>query len=398
MQFGLNARTTRFALSVSMLAVLAACGGGGDGAGDANGPANGNTGTITLSGQVVDGPVSGAKVCLFVGGAQARNAAGEAICAGDTDAQGNYTMTIPRNLTAGFVTLVATRGSDIKLASTVGTLDQLLAIAGTGGAVTTASLPTAKVTHFTTADFALADANNDGTVSKDEQDAYVPDSAVVQKAATLIKAVIDFSQGSSLIGGQTTNTLALASAAVRNQPLGSANQTLEQWFADPANAEVIAAVNKDLADTLDGKFVKYQFSRVVTASFIPPVVSRNGGTATIYCGIDTENITEVVEIAFDAARRAAVVRYTDEGETGQMVGSYNPTTGAVSVEEFYPREISQTSPTVVFYSDGYFKLKGTVDAAGNVAGTFADMSATTWTLDSTRQECTASGTLTATKL
>lgn len=396
MQFGLNARTTRFALSVSMLAALAACG-GGDGDADTGSPAAGGTATITLSGQVVDGPIAGAKVCLFSGGAQARNAAGEAICASETDAQGNYTMTVPRNLAPGFITLVATKGSDIKLASTVGTVDQLLAIAGTGGAVTTAGLPTAKVTHFTTADFALADTNNDGTVSKDEQDAYVPDSTVVQKAATLIKAVIDFSQGSALIGGQTPNTLALAAAAVRNQPLGSGGQTPEQWFADPANAEVIAAVNKDLADTLDGKFAKYQLSKVVTASFIPPVVSRNGGAATIYCGIETQNTTEVVEIALDAARRAAVLRYTDEGETGQMVGSYDPASGAVSIDDIYPREVAQTSPDVVFYTEGYFKVKGTVDAAGNFAGTFADMSATTWTLDATRQECTASGTVTATR-
>lgn len=380
-----------------MVFTLAACGGGD---GDTNGDNQADAGSkaITLSGKVVDGPIAGANVCLFSGGTQVRSAAGDAICSGQTDAEGNYTLSIPRNLAPGFFTLMAAKGSDIKLASALGTLEQIVAAAGSAGTVTTATLPASTVTHFTTAAFALADKNHDGAVSKDEQDAYVPDISVEQNAAALIKAVIDFGQGGSLIGGQTTDTLALALAAVRNLPFGTSDLTLDQWLADPANADVIAAVKKDVAATLDGKFTKYKLSRTVTASHIPPVVSLDGGSASIYCGIDTENADEVVEIALDAARRAVVVKYTDEEESGEMLGTYDPSTGAVNIEDYYPRQVVQADARVTFYNDGYFKLKGTMDAQGNLAGNFADMSATTWTLDSTRQECTASGSFTATRL
>jgi hypothetical protein len=374
--------------------LLIACGGGNGDGGDSASQASD---TVVLKGQVVDGPVTGAQVCLFSNGEQVRNSAGTAICSGDTDAQGNYTITIPRDLAPGFVTLIASKGSDIKLASVLGTLAQVFEAAGNDGTVSPDSLPAARVTHLTTADFALADANNDGTVSKDERDAYASDFAKVQKVAAVIKTVIDFqAQAGSLIGGQTTNTLALASAAARNEKLGSTNKTADQWLADPDNAKVIAAVNQDVAKDMEGRFANYSFSTKVTSSHIPPTVVRNNGTASIYCGVGTGEESTKVQIAFDAARRIIVIKHED----GQMVGSYNPQTGKVSLNEYNPPETTVTgSSGITFYSENSFNLSGTLDAStGNITGSFAEMSATTWTLDSTRQACTAEGSFTATKL
>jgi hypothetical protein len=351
--------------------------------------------SVVLSGQVVDGPVAGAQVCLFADGAQAHNSAGAAICSSETDAQGNYTLTIPRNLPPGFVTLVASKGSNIKLASTLGTFAEVLQAAGNDGAVTPANLPAARVTHFTTADFALADANKDGTVSKDEVAVYVPDFAAVQKVAAVIKAVIDFEgQAGDLIGGQTNNTLNLALAAARNQTLGTSNKTADQWLADPANANIIAAVHQDVAQDLEGCFSNYQLSQVVTSSHIPDPVVRNGGGGSIYCSISSNEESEV-QIAFDAARRMVVIKY----EGGLDVGSYDPQTGAVSLNEVDPRVVALSGPEITYYSEGTFNMTSTFNAStGKITGTFSEMSATTWTLDSTRQECTAEGTITATKL
>jgi hypothetical protein len=382
-------------LALTAAVMLTACG-GGSGSTSSNGTDSKGPDSVVLSGQVVDGPVAGAQVCLFADGAQAHNSAGAAICSSETDAQGNYTLTIPRNLPPGFVTLVASKGSNIKLASTLGTFAEVLQAAGNDGTVTPANLPAARVTHFTTADFALADANKDGTVSKDEVAVYVPDFAAVQKVAAVIKAVIDFEgQAGALIGGQTTNTLDLAWAVARNQTLGTSNKTADQWLSDPANANIIAAVHQDVAQDLEGRFSNYQLSHVVTSSYSPDPVVRNGGGASIYCSVGTNEEPETVQIAFDAARRIVVIKY----EGGQDVGSYDPQTGAVSLNEVDPRVVALSGPEITYYSEGSFNLTGTFNAStGKITGTFSEMSATTWTLDSTRQECTAEGTITATKL
>ena len=375
-------------LAIALLPLsLAACGGGDS--------TSKETDSIVLSGQVVDGPIEGAQVCLFSDGVQARNAAGDAICSSQTDAQGNYSMTVSRNLAPGMVTLVASKGSNIKLASTLGTLAQVLEAAGNDGTVTSANLPAARVTHFTTADFALADTNNDGTVSKDEFNAYVSDFAAARKVAAVVKAVIDYGQAASLIGGQTSDTLLLASAAARNQPLGASNKTAAEWIADPANATVITAVDQDVAADMAGRFSSYQLSTVVTSSHIPSTVTRNNGTADIYCEINNNNESRPVQLAFDAARGLVVLKH----EEGQMVGSYNPQTGAVNLIDNDPLAVALVSSGITYYSEGFFKLNGALNAAtGNITGTYSEMSATTWTLDSTRQECTAEGTFTATKL
>lgn len=398
MQFSFNGRTRRFALSTSMIALLAACGGGGSGSGSSD--------SITLSGQVVDSAISGAQVCLYANGAQAQNAAGNAICSGQTDAQGNYTMSIPRNLASGLLTLVATKGTDIKLTSTLGTLNQVLSAAGAAGTVTPADLPSATVTHITTAYFALADTNNDGMVSQTELDAYKPDLSKVQKAATIIKAYIDGGQ-TSLIGGQTLNTLALASAVVQDKPFGSTGQYADAWFSDPDNVEVIAffeEVNKDLSASLAkemaAKFSKYQLTATVTQQTIPPLVINSGGTAGIFCGSDRTVGVPVsfnIDIAFDAARGIALVRYVnDDDELAFIKGSYSPQTGDFKLHEIEPKSVVKTGE-VTYYSEGYAKYDGKIDSAGNIAGTFADESTTTWSLDDTRQSCPDSGTFTITK-
>jgi hypothetical protein len=381
-------------LALTAAVMLTACGGGGSSS--SSDTASKGSESVVLSGQVVDGPVAGAQVCLFADGVQAYNTTGAPICSSETDAQGNYTMTIPRSLPPGFVTLVASKGSNIKLASTLGTFAQVLEAAGNDGTVTPANLPAARVSHFTTADFALADANKDGTVSKDEAASYAPDFAAVQKVAAVIKAVIDFEgQAGALIGGQTTNTLNLAWAAARNQTLGTSNKTADQWLSDPANANIIAAVHQDVAQDLEGRFSNYQLSQVVTSSYIPATVVRNGGAASIYCSIGTNGEQETVQVAFDAARRIVVIKY----EGGQDVGRYDPQTGAVSLNEDDPREVVLSGSGITFYSEGSFNMTGTFNAStGKIMGTFSEMSATTWTLDSTRQECTARGTFTATKL
>jgi hypothetical protein len=397
LNFG-NPKLEKLALSISLAALLAACGGGGSSGGSS---ANAGIDSITLSGQVVDGPVAGTQVCLFSNGSQAHDTSGAAICSGATDAQGNYTMMIPKSLASGFLTLVATKGNDIKLASTLGSTSDLLAAAGSGASVSPSNLPNARVTHFTTADFALADTNNDGTVSKDELAAYVPDFAAVQKGATAIKAVIDFGQ-SSLIAGSTTNTLALAGAAGHNQVLGTTGQTANQWFADVANANIIAAVNQDIASDLTNKFVKYNLVQTATTSNIPPTVNTtiNGVGASIYCEIETGTDTEDdILLALDSVRRIGIFQFTgDDGKPVNVVGNYNPQTGAINFNEVDPKVVSQTYANVTFYHDGSLSLTGTVDASGKITGTFNGMSATTWTFDATRQECTNSGTFTLIKL
>jgi hypothetical protein len=378
--------------------LLTACGGGSDN--NNTSPAPGQTATvaqpIALSGQVVDGPISGAQVCLFSDGVQVRDSNGANVCATQTDAQGFYTIQIPSNISPGFLTLVASKGSYIKLTSALGTFSQLLAARGSDGKVTSASLPGSRVTHFTTANLALADTNNDGTVSMSEFNAYIADYAKVRNVAAVIKAAVDFGQASSLIGGQSTDTLLLASAASRNQTLGSSNKTLAQWAADPSNASVIAAIDSDVVADLASKFSNYQLSTVVTSSRIPPAITANNGAASLACEINTNNESATVQIALDAARGVMILKH----DNTHTVGSYNAQAGTVSLTENDPLAVSTVSPAgVTYYAEGFFKLSGTVDAAtGKITGTYSELSANTWSLDTRRQECSAGGTIAAVKL
>ena len=134
---------SRTALSMAALLALAACGGGDGGDSKSTGSES-----VVLQGQVQDEPIAGAQVCLYVDGNLARTSAGADICSDETDAQGNYTLAIPRGLPPGFLTLVATKASEkIKLVSTLGTLGQVLTAADAGGRVTAERLPEIRVTH-----------------------------------------------------------------------------------------------------------------------------------------------------------------------------------------------------------------------------------------------------------
>lgn len=401
--FKLTASTT-IALAVF---ALSACGGGGNDAtanSTTGNTANAGSNVVTLSGKVTDGPIAGAKVCLLSNGVQANNAAGDAICSSQTDAQGNYVLTIPRSLASGLLTLIAAKGADIKLVSTLGTVEQVLSAAGATGAVAPAQLSSANVTHLTTAGFALADADHDGKVTQAELDAYVPDFSAVQRAATIIQAYIDGGQ-TSFIGGATTDTLTLASAAVQGKPLGTTGKTADTWFNDPANAEIIRAANQalstSLATDLAGKFVNYRLTKTVTQQTIPLPYSTNGGTATLYCSSDRTLNTPInidVSIAFDAARNVALVRYLDDkGQPAYITGSYNAKSGAFNLYELEPKWVSSVQGSVTFYEEGYNKHVGTIDANGVIAGTFEEKWAETWTIDATRQECSNTGPFTITK-
>jgi hypothetical protein len=391
----------RKVLAIAILPLsLVACGGGSSndssngGGSSPAGPSKPGAESVVLSGQVVDGPIAGAQVCLYSDGAQARDAAGAAICSSSTDTQGNYTITIPRTLAPGFITLVASK-ENIKLVSSLGTLSQVLSAAGNSGTVSAADLPPARISHFTTGDFVLADVNNDGIVTKAESDAYVTDYAKLRKVAAVVKAAIDFGQATYLIGGKTSNTLLLASAAAQNQTLGTTNQTADQWASDPANANVLTATDQDVATSITGGFSNYKLSTVVTSYNIPPRVTANNGAASIGCEINTANESVTVQIAIDAARGVFVLKH----DNMQTVGSYNPRNGAVSLTEPEPLSVAAVSADVTYYSEGSFKFDGTYDAAaGKIEGSYSESAANTWTIDSSRMVCTAEGRLTATRL
>ncbi|MBK4736315.1 EF-hand domain-containing protein [Noviherbaspirillum pedocola] len=373
--------------------LLAACGGGGS---DNSTTASTAASSVVLNGQVSDGPIAGAKVCLFSDGTQVRDASGAAICSGNTDAQGNYSMTIPGNLPSGLLTLVASNGASIKLTSTLGASTSVLQSADSTGNVTSTKLPAIRITHFTTADSVLADTNNDGVVSQDEYKAYVANYSQTRQVAAIIKAAIDYNQSATLIGGQTGDTLLLARAAARNGTLGTSNKTAAQWLADPANANIIAAVDSDVATELAGKFANYQLSTVVTGFKIPPAVSANGGSATIHCEINTNNESATVQLVFDAARGIVILRH----DGIDVTGSYNAQTGAINLTENDAFAPTMTTPSgITYYSEGYFKLNGTLNAStGNIAGSYSELTANTWSVDSSREECSATGSVTLTKL
>lgn len=131
---------------------------------------------------------------------------------------------------------------------------------------------------------------------------------------------------------------------------------------------------------------------------MPSTVSFNNGSgngASISCEINTSNESVIVQIAVDASRGIFVLKH----DGMQTVGSYNPKTGAVSLTEPDPLAVSMMTSQVTYYAEGFFKLNGTLDiSSGKFTGSYAELSANTWSLDATRQECTAAGNVTATRL
>ncbi len=384
--------------ALAVATMLAACG-GGDGGGEGAAGGSGPQGSVKLSGQVIDGPIEGAKVCLFVDGAAASDAAKAAICSNNTDAEGNYSLMVPRSLDAGLLTLIASKGSNIQLVSALGTLEEVLAAAGSSDEVTAANLPAARVTHFTTADFVLSDTNNDGILSTAERDAYVPDINVSQDVAAIIKAVIDFpDQAAGLLGGETTDTLALALAAARNQPLGTTGKTADEWLAEPANANIREAVQKDLADSVTSDFVRYEFTGTVTAAN-GPASDIDGPLACAVASVGEDEV-EVVEIALDGPRGIVVVKnIAESGEASQVVGAFNAKTGEFKLNEVEPRYVTLSSGGTTFYTESISITLGKIDAqSGTITGTISDSETNSWSGDAATKTCTSEGTFKAVKI
>lgn len=395
--------TTTFKFStLALAALLSACGGGGGDSGAANNGGSTAQGSVTLNGQVIDGPIAGAKVCLQVDGVAARDAANAAVCSNDTDAQGNYSLTVPRSLGAGVLTLVASKGSGIKLVSTLGTLEQVVAAAGSSGVATAANLPAARVTHFTTADFVLADTNHDGILSGGERGAYVPSVSASLGVAAVIKAVVDFNgQAGGLLGGATTDTLQLAAAAVQNKPLGTTGQTAGQWLLLAGNANIVQAVLNDLAESSGNVFVRYQYTTTVVSENVPApaVVFAGGMQASLYCTSPAENESEVIDIALNAQRGTAMVRMQEGGVTAYLPGDFNPSTGEVLFKLEEPRYVSLSNSVTTYYSESSATMRLKLDAqSGNLAGTSSDSVTNSWTLNGTTKTCTAESSVKAVKL
>ena len=396
--------TMNYKLSaLALAALLSACGGGGgsDGSAADNG-ASVPAGAVTVSGQVIDAPIAGAKVCLQVDGAAARDAASAAICSADTDAQGNYTLAVPRSLGSGLLTLVASKSGGIKLVSTLGTLEQVIAAAGSSGVATAASLPAARVTHFTTADFVLADSNHDGILSSAEREAYVPSVAASLGVAAVIKAVVDFNgQAGGLLGGATTDTLQLAAAAVQNKPLGTTGRTAGEWLLQSGNANIVQAVLNDLAENSGNVFVRYQYTSTVVSQNVPApeVVFAGGMQASLYCTSPAENESEVIDIALNAQRGTAMVRVQEGGLTGYLPGDFNARTGEVQFRLVEPRSVSLSNAVTTYYSESTGTMRLKLDAqTGALTGTSTDSVTNSWTLNSITKTCTAESSVKAVKL
>lgn len=395
--------TMKYPLStLALAALLTACGGGGGDSGTANNGGSTAQGPVTLNGQVIDGPIAGAKVCLHVDGVAARDSASAAICAADTDAQGNYSLAVPRSLGSGLLSLVASKGGGIKLVSTLGTLEQVVAAADSSGVATAASLPAARVTHFTTADFVLADTNRDGILSGAERDAYVPSVAASMGVAAVIKAVVDFNgQAGGLLGGATTDTLQLAAAAVQNKPLGTTGQTAGEWLLLPGNANIVQAVLNDLAENSGNVFVRYQYTSTVVSENVPApaVVFAGGMQASLYCTSPAESESEVIDIALNAQRGTAMVRVQEGGVTAYLPGDFYASTGEVLFKLVEPRSVSLSNAVTTYYSESTGTMRLKLDAqTGTLTGTSSDSVTNSWTLNGTTKTCTAESSVKAVKL
>lgn len=388
-----------FALTMMAAAMLTACGGSSN-----NETEKKNNDDIKLSGQVVDGPIAEAKVCLFSGGSSVKNKAGADVCSAETDEEGNYTLVIPGSISSGILHLVAAKGDEIRLASVLGSLEDVKKYAKKN-ILTPADLSSAVVTHFTTADFVIADTDNDGFVSEQELAGYTPDADKVIKVASIIKAVVDFrDQATDLIGGDISNTLDLAKAAASNEKLGSSNKNADEWLSAPENRNILAEVNKDAAQMIaDSQFSNYEIAETVANGTNEGTISgtHNGNTATMFCqtGPD-EDEPSPVQISLDAQRRMAVIKFKDdEGKDGQIVGSYDPQSQSVKLKEYQPKSVSmRTDQGLVYSSTSTFSMNGTyVPATGTITGTFDEETTNSWNLDNRSVKCTASGTFVATK-
>lgn len=199
----INPISTAIALAIGS-SMLVGCGGGGSTSGTASTSPSTSAAATTISGQVIDAPIANANVCVYVNGTVVKDSSGAALCA-TTDANGNYTLSIPGGLIADndYLNLVATKGNNLKFASAVGTMAEVKS-AVLNGTASTATLPSVKITNQTTAEFALADKNQDGSVDQQEEQSFDPSTTSNQgkigTISTLIKACVDGNQCGSESG------------------------------------------------------------------------------------------------------------------------------------------------------------------------------------------------------
>ncbi|MHB9022215.1 MAG: hypothetical protein ACYC3A_10360 [Halothiobacillus sp.] len=200
-------KPTILAAAVSTALMLTACGGGGSSSPSASVAAA----STTINGSVVDGPISGANVCLYANGSEVLSGSSP-VCA-TTDANGNYALSIPGGgvKSADYLNLITTKGSAIKLASAVGTMQDLLN-AAKNNVVSAADLPAVQVTNLTSAQFALV-AGTDGFVDETEAQGITKEKQQdVGVISTLIKSYIDGGEHTRDLHG-STDTLAMADDA-----------------------------------------------------------------------------------------------------------------------------------------------------------------------------------------
>lgn len=199
----INPISTAIALAIGS-SMLVGCGGGGSTSGTASTSPSTSAAATTISGQVIDAPIANANVCVYVNGTVVKDSSGAALCA-TTDANGNYTLSIPGGLIADndYLNLVATKGNNLKFASAIGTMAEVKS-AVLNGTASTATLPSVKITNQTTAEFALADKNQDGSVDQQEEQSFDPSTTSNQgkigTISTLIKACVDGNQCGSESG------------------------------------------------------------------------------------------------------------------------------------------------------------------------------------------------------
>ncbi len=236
--------------------LLTGCGGGSS---DTAPPAT----QTSISGQVVDGPIAGASVCLLADGVAVMNNGAE-LCSAKTDQAGNYTLAIPSGLVddAKRLTLIASKDGGIKLVSSIGTMAEVKAKAK-DNKVTMLELPASKITHLTTSQLVLMDTDKNDSVSAAEASLFIQDYQKLQELSALIKAVIDYGKGTELLSGDAKNTLDLIRDAMDGTlPNGS---TLETWYKDPNNQAVTDVSNELLKDT---NFIKSYINNATLVAMV----------------------------------------------------------------------------------------------------------------------------------
>lgn len=200
----------RIALSATVLVSLVACGGGGGGSSPAA------VSGAVLSGKVIDGPISGATVCLDV---NSNNACDTGEPTATTDATGNYTLPSYTDSTDGLhiLAIVPAGAIDLDTNTAVTTGYVLMAPASNPSAVTplTTLVSTQMLANpslsAASAEQATLVSNNLGKQTTAILDVDVTANAGLHKVAQAVVGAI--AQTSSILGGNATFATAASSTS-----------------------------------------------------------------------------------------------------------------------------------------------------------------------------------------